>query len=71
MQDYNIDYKTLMRQIKNEAQMKMILALTPGDETKESIRRLLNIFLNHGVDIEVAIAILIDMANDTQMEENE
>lgn len=68
MQEYNIDYKALAKELKNEAELKLILALTPDEKDKETLKKALKIFIAHGVDVDVAMAIMVDLIEGTEKE---
>lgn len=70
MQEYNIDYKALAKELKNEAELKLILALTPDEKDKEVLKKALKIFITHGVDVDVAMAIMVDLIENENKKEN-
>lgn len=69
MGEYKVDFNGLVKQIENEAKIKLILSLAQDDESKRVILETMDIFMKHGIDIDVALLIMSELGNMFGMKE--
>lgn len=68
-----IDIQALIQQIKDKAMLEILLHMTPDEQTKDLLEKVMSIFTQHGVSIEQALDIMKDISEaiKTNEEENE
>lgn len=70
--EYRIDYEALIQQLKDQAMLELLLAVTPDVQMKDMITKVIGTFTRHGVSVDNALEIMkeITEAFKTNEEEN-
>lgn len=69
--DYKFDYQAAVQQLKDMAVIDFITSLAQDDETKRIIGDAISIFVKNGIPADIAVKIIIEIANIINKEENE
>ena len=63
MADYEIDYKAFIKELENQAMLKILFSVLPTDKTtKEYLTKSLDIFMSHGIDVETSLQIMSELS---------
>lgn len=69
--EYRIDYEALIQQLEDQAMLKLLLAVTPDAHVKDMIKKVIGVFIQHGVSVENALEIMKDIAEAFKTNEEE
>lgn len=61
MDNIQISIDDIFQELRDKAQLDLILAMIPENKDKKLIEEYLKIFIRHGVSIDKAVAIMTDL----------
>lgn len=61
MDEVKFDIRNLYKQIKDEAMLELLTALTPNKDEAKAAEKIIRVFMKHGVSVETALLITKDI----------
>lgn len=61
MAEYTVDYQAMIQQMKDHIALELITILNPDKESAQQMIEIMEIFNRHGVSVETALKIFMDL----------
>lgn len=69
--DVNIDMQALLEELKNRTMLTIVAAMTPDDEMRTQMLGVLEVFIRHGISVDEAMKIIVELGEILNPKTNE